>query len=411
MHEQTNQAFFDMESRHIIEALRSGIPSRIVGRCFSDARPRVLRELSGRIEDVCERQKSSGMIICGKYGEGKTHLLNTVFNMASENNMVVSYLSLSKETPMDKLHMLYPKLMANTYLPGRMQPGFAQIFDTMTAGSGVASEMISYAAGQLETDKLYYLLRSCLGTEDMEEKFKLLADLEGDFIANAALRQIYKRIYSQTVKYNVNFSKTRHIADYFAFMSHLFVQLGYSGWAILIDEGELMGRFSKKGRLNAYRNMAHFLFPPKTFESVFTLFAYSASYVEDVIIGKHDFENLEELHPAEPEPMRSVLNLIMKTPQLAPLTEKEIREILEKVREIHGKAYHWSADIDTDALVKASGNSSHLLRTRIRAAIELLDQMYQYGDAGEAVIGTVSVGSYGEEDFTAAEDSYEDSLP
>ena len=398
MHESQNmKVFFDMESRHIIEALRSGVPSRIVGRCFSDARPKVLRELSERLNDICERQKSSGMIICGKYGEGKTHLLNTVFNMASENNMVVSYLSLSKETPIDKLHMLYPKLMANTYLPKRQQPGFTQVFDTMTAGSRIASEMISYAAGQLETDKLYYLLRACLNTEDAEEKFQLLADLEGDFIANATLRQIYKRIFNQTVKFNVNFSKTKHVRDYFAFMSHFFVQLGYSGWAILIDEGELMGRLSKKRRLNAYRNMAYFLFPQREFESVFTLFAYSASYVEDVVIGKHDFENLEEIHPVEPEPMRSVLNLIVKTPQLAPLTEKEICEILEKIREFHGKAYEWEAKIDTEDLVKASENGGYLLRTRIRAAIELLDQKYQYGDAGKTVIGAVAEGSYGEE--------------
>ncbi len=398
MHEAINTAVpVDMESRHIIEALRSGIPSRIVGRCFSDARPKILKELSGHIEDVCERQKSAGMIISGKYGEGKTHLLNTVFNMASENNMVVSYLSLSKETPMDKLHLLYPKLMANTYLPKRLQPGFAQVFDTMTAGSRLASEMISYAAGQLQTDKLYYLLRACLNTEDAEEKFQLLADLEGDFIANATLRQIYKRIFNQTVKYNVNFSKTKHCRDYFAFMSHFFVQLGFSGWVILIDEGELMGRLSKKGRLNAYRNMAYFLFPQREFESVFSLFAYSASYVEDVVIGKHDFENLEEIHPAEPEPMRSVLGQIVKTPQLSPLTEKEIREILEKVREIHGRAYRWDAGIDIESLVKASQNGGYLLRTRIRAAIELLDQEYQYGEAGEAVIGTVAESSFEEE--------------
>ena len=398
MHEAINTAVpVDMESRHIVEALRSGIPSRIVGRCFSDARPKILKELSGHIEDVCERQKSAGMIISGKYGEGKTHLLNTVFNMASENNMVVSYLSLSKETPMDKLHLLYPKLMANTYLPKRLQPGFAQVFDTMTAGSRLASEMISYAAGQLQTDKLYYLLRACLNTEDAEEKFQLLADLEGDFIANATLRQIYKRIFNQTVKYNVNFSKTKHCRDYFAFMSHFFVQLGFSGWVILIDEGELMGRLSKKGRLNAYRNMAYFLFPQREFESVFSLFAYSASYVEDVVIGKHDFENLEEIHPAEPEPMRSVLGQIVKTPQLSPLTEKEIREILEKVREIHGRAYRWDAGIDIESLVKASQNGGYLLRTRIRAAIELLDQEYQYGEAGEAVIGTVAESSYEEE--------------
>lgn len=402
MYEQQNTTAFDMESRHIIEALRSGIPSRIVGRCFSDARPKMLRELSNRIDDVCERQRSSGMILCGKYGEGKTHLLNTVFNMANENNMVVSYLSLSKETPMDKLHLLYPKLMANTYLPKRLQPGFAQIFDSMTAGSKLASEMMSYAAGQLQTDKLYYLLRACLNTEDAEEKFQLLADLEGDFIANVTLRQIYKRIFNQTVKYNVNFSKTKHVEDYFAFMSRLFVQLGYSGWTILIDEGELIGGFTKKSRLNAYRNMAYFLFPQKSFESVFTLFAFSANYVEDVVFAKRDFENLEELCSAEPEPMRSVLNLIIKTPQLSPLNEKEIREILEKIREIHGKAYRWDAAVETDALVKASKDNGYLLRTRIRAAIELLDQKYQYGETGDAVVGAVAEVSYGE-DTDAAE--------
>ncbi len=88
------QAPFDMEARHIIEALRSGVPSRAVGQCFSEARPRIMRELSEHLEVVCNTQKSAGMIICGKYGEGKTHLLNTVFNMASYNNMVVSYLSL-----------------------------------------------------------------------------------------------------------------------------------------------------------------------------------------------------------------------------------------------------------------------------------------------------------------------------
>ena len=396
-HITADKTTFDMESRHIIEALRSGIPSRIVGRCFSDARPKVLRELSGHIDSVCERRKSSGTIICGKYGEGKTHLLNTVFHMAAENNMVVSYLSLSKETPMDKLYLLYPKLMANTYLPKRLQPGFTQVFDTMTAGSKLAAEMISYAAEQLETNKLYYLLRACFNTEDAEEKFKLLADLEGDFIAGVTLRQIYKRIFNQPAKYNVNFSKTKHIGDYFAFMSHLFTQLGYNGWVILLDEGELMGRLGKRARLNAYRNMAYFLFPAKELEAVFTLFAYSASYVEDVVIGKHDLENLEELYPGQPEPVRSVLNLILKTQQLAPLTEREICGILEKVREIHGKAYSWDAVADTELLLKASKDGGHLLRTRIRAAIELLDQLYQYGEAGSAVIGTLSDVSYAED--------------
>ena len=105
---------YDIEARHIIEALRSGIPSRAVGQYFSEARPKIMKEISNRLDMVCDQGKSSGMIISGKYGEGKTHLLNTVFNLAHSNNMVVSYLSLSKETPMDKL---YPVSYTHLTLP------------------------------------------------------------------------------------------------------------------------------------------------------------------------------------------------------------------------------------------------------------------------------------------------------
>lgn len=169
-----------------------------------------MKEISGHMEKVCEQGNSYGMVISGKYGEGKTHLLNTVFNLAHSNNMVVSLISLSKETPMDKLYLVYQKIIQNTYLPMRMQPGFMQELEKISSNSPVANEMLLYAAKHLETDKLYY---SYLNTEDPDEKFLLQADLEGDFIANAPLKKIYRRIFGQPVKYNVNFSKTKHCGD------------------------------------------------------------------------------------------------------------------------------------------------------------------------------------------------------
>ncbi len=386
---------YDVESRHIIEALRSGIPSRAVGQYFSEARPRIMKDISDRLDGVCEQGKSSGMVISGKYGEGKTHLLNTVFNLAHSNNMVVSYLSLSKETPMDKLYMVYQKLMQNTYLPKRRQPGFQQELEKLSAGSPVASEMLVYAAKHLETDKLYYLFRSYLNTEDSDEKFLLQADLEGDFMANVPLKQIYKRIFGQTVKYNVNFSKTRHCRDYFSFMSHLFTRLGYHGWAVLIDETELMGRLGKKARLNAYRNMAGFLMPQDGLENTFSIFALSASYVEDVIEGKHEYENLETVYPMDQEPMRMVIDQLVKAPQLLPLTKAEINEVLCKIQDFHGKAYGWTPNLPVSALEASTRQGGFLLRTKIRAAIEFLDQLYQYGKAGTTIINEL-----GEETFT-----------
>lgn len=386
---------YDREARHIIEALRSGIPSRAVGQYFSEARPKILKEISGRLDAVCEQGRSSGMIISGKYGEGKTHLLNTVFSLADSAHMAVSYLSLSKETPMDKLYLIYQKMIQSTYLPGRKQPGFMHEIEKISANSPIANEMLFYAAKQLETDKLYYLFRSYLNTEDSDEKFLLQADLEGDFIANAPLKKIYRRIFGQPVKYNVNFAKTRHCHDYFAFMSHLFLQMGYSGWVILIDETELMGRLGKKARINAYRNMASFLLPDQCPESTFTLFALSASYAEDVIEGKHEYENLEAVCPQAPEPARTVLDLMVRSPQLLPLSKDEINEILYKIQEFHGKAYEWTPGLPVSTLTEATRSGGYLLRTKIRAAIEFLDQLYQYNQAG-----TTTINELGKEIFT-----------
>lgn len=386
---------YDIEARHIVEALRSGIPSRAVGQYFSEARPRIMKEISERLDAVCGQGRSSGMIISGKYGEGKTHLLNTVFHMADSRNMVVSLISLSKETPMDKLYLIYQKIMQNTYLPGRRQPGFMQEMQKISANSPVANEMLFYALKQLETDKLYYLFRSYLNTEDSDEKFLLQADMEGDFIANAPLKKIYRRIFGQPVKYNVNFTKTRHCRDYFSFMSHLFQQLGYGGWVILIDETELMGRLGKKARLNAYRNMAKFLLAEECPESVFSLFALSASYAEDVIEGKHEYENLEEVYPEEQEPARTVLSLLLKAPQLLPLTKEEINEVLQKIQDFHGRAYGWTPELSVSSLTEATQSGGYLLRTKIRAAIEFLDQLYQYGQAGRTTVNEL-----GKEVFT-----------
>ena len=394
---------YDFEARHMIEALRSGVPSRAVGQYFSEARPKIMKEISDHLDQVCEQGKSSGMVICGKYGEGKTHLLNTVFNLAHSNNMVVSYLSLSKETPMDKLYLVYQKLIQSTYLPQREQPGFLSELDKISAKSPTANEMLLYAAKQLETDKLYYLFRSYLNTEDADEKFLLQADLEGDFVANASLKKIYRRIFNQPVKYNVNFTKTKHCRDYISFMSHLFTQMGYKGWAILIDETELMGRLGRKARLNAYRNMAGFLLPDQCPEMTFSIFALSASYVEDVREGKHEYMNLEEIYPEEQEPTRSVLDMLTKAPQLLPLTKEEINEVLCKIQDFHGKAYEWTPNLSAASLAASTQSGGYLLRTKIRAAIEFLDQLYQYGKAGNTAVNELGEETF-EEDVPAIDD-------
>ena len=80
-----------------------------------------------------------------------------------------------------------------------------------------------------------------------------------------------------------------------------------------------------------------------------------------------------------------------------PLTRDEIHEILYKIQDFHGKAYAWTPSLSIDSLAEATQSGGYLLRTKIRAAIEFLDQLYQYGKAGKTTINELGEEVYKED--------------
>ena len=391
----------DFNACRVIEALRSGVPSRAAGEYFSEARPAMMQKIQSKLEHVHESEHSDGMIFTGRYGEGKTHLLGTVFGMAFAHNMVVSYVSLGKETPVDKPYLLFPKLIANTYLPGAAQPGFRQKLEDLTQGSSISGELLAYAAKELETDKLYFLLKAFLGTQEEEERYAFLADLEGDFTTGQVIKRSYRRITGTAAKFNQNFSKTKHGFDYFYFTSHLFKTLGYGGWVLLFDEAELLGGMGKKTRAKSYVQLQRFLKPSPKLEGVFSLFAFSSSYAEDVIDAKKEFENVEAAFGEDKESLtaaKSVLNGILNAPELMPLTREETLQVLLSIQDFHGRAYGWKPEVSADTIYQVTESGGYLLRTRIRSAIEFFDQLYQYGEAGKTKVTKLGKETYDEDD-------------
>ena len=397
----------DFSSQQIVEALRSGVPSRTVGAYFSEARPAMMRRVRGKLAALQEAEPVEGMIFTGSYGEGKTHLLNTVFSLAAESNMVVSHVAIGKESPIDKPEQLYQKVIAATFLPGAKQPGFrAKIEESLTPGSGITGELLAYTAKEMETDRLYYLLRALIGAQDEDAREVLMADLEGDFTTDAVVKRCYRSVTGKAAKFSQSFSKKKHVKDYFHFISHLFRCFGYSGWVLLFDEAELMGRFSKKARAKGYCVIDSFLHPDPKLEQTLSFFAFSSSYAEDVIDKKNDMETVKAVFEMDPEALKSAnntLNAIINAPELSPMNKEEIREILINIQEFHGLAYDWKPAVSPETLTQATETGGYLLRTKIRAAIEFLDQLYQYGEAGETRINELGKENLDEEDIPELE--------
>lgn len=386
----------DYEARKVIEALRSGIPSRTIGGYFGGARTELLAELSGWLDSAPmpgSPEKGGGRILTANYGEGKTHLLNTVFRMAQKKNMAVSMVSLSKETPFNNLHQLYQKIAQSTYLPNREQPGFAHLVEQLSPGS--MTELQLYAAKGLLTDKLYYLLKAFASTDNVEIRFSLLADLQGDFIGNPQLKKIYKDLFAEKIVFSANFAKSRHVWDYFMFLSKLFAFSGLKGWVILFDEAEYIGKLGRKTRFTAYSNMAKFL-RPETNDSL-SLFTMTTNYGTEVINGKDERKHLADTEGYDNEAIEDTLSRIEKAPELPPLDRDEFMKVLVNIVDFHARAYAWQPAVSAEELCEMSWSRGHLLRTRIRSAIEYLDQLYQYGDAGRITAGELDQETYDDE--------------
>jgi hypothetical protein len=235
---------------------------------------------------------------------------------------------------------------------------------------------------KLATNKLYYVFKSYLATQDDDEKYLLGADIEGDFTTTTIVRKAYRRIFGESVAFNTNFVKSRHVSDYISFLSKMFRLQGYSGWVILFDEAELIGRLGRVSRHKAYLSMYGFLDTSQA-EGVYSIFAFNASFLPDVVEAKNEYDGVEKndkLFPDEKERVRHVLDAIAGASQLAPLTREETAEALSKILYYHGKAFGWTPQMDAGDFMRATDPYGYLLRTRIRAAVEILDQLFQYGE-------------------------------
>jgi len=73
------------------------------------------------------------------------------------------------------------------------------------------------------------------------------------------------------------------------------------------------------------------------------------------------------------------------------------------IQDFHGRAYDWHPQVSPVAVYEATETGGYLLRTKIRAAIEFFDQLYQYGEAGRTRITALGRESFEEDDVPELE--------
>lgn len=386
----------DFESVRIIETLRSGVSSRHLSALFSYGRESLLEMVQRDLDGLAARGGSRAVVLRGDYGEGKTHFLNTVFNLAQQRNFAVSFVVLSKETPFHRLDRVYPKVACETYLPGENEAGLEALLRDIRPDSKVAAELLAFAQDELHP-KIACVLGNYFQAPESYHVHLLHRDLVGDWLPLPELKSLHRFNFGRPVKIE-KFTPRLHVWDYFRLLAHLIRVRGFAGWVILFDEFELVGTLGIAARGEAYWNLGRLLFPGESagLEATHTIFSTFSGFWSVRLLAERR-PDLEEVparllakgEPRKAETVRRVLNTLLQEPvNLEPLTTAEIRRMLEKVAELHARAYGWEPAVDLDKLLTVTKHAR--LRTKIRYTLEYLDLKYLYREEPEVRTGTLA---------------------
>jgi len=108
---------------NIIEALRSGVPTRVTTSELPDLRPDLTENIKSDLENFSDNNIPTGRLVWGRYGQGKSHLLTMLEHIALDMNYAVSYITLSREVSCQNLFRFYQHVAPIIRIPDSKVPG------------------------------------------------------------------------------------------------------------------------------------------------------------------------------------------------------------------------------------------------------------------------------------------------
>ena len=389
------------DARQVVEGLRSGVPYREMAKNIVFGRERILANVAKIMESVEQGkvQKSPSYMVRANYGEGKTHFLHSVWGLAEDHNWVVSQVSLSRETPLDRMDFLYPKIMENTYIPGSRQPGIARIIAEALDQPHLLADVRALDLSTRVTVLIDNLVNRSEGFPD------LIADLEGRFLTSSELKQIHRKNFGKPLKIPRT-TMREEVYHYLRVVDWLIQRAGYQGWMILFDEVELIGKFGKGARCRAYGNMGRLI--SGSLPHTMTVWSVASNFNADVLIARKDQEEVPRYlanRPAEAAlgPFAALaMDSLLESKLLEPLTKTQVQELIAQIYDLHQEAYGWQIPFSAQELyeqVRAfTPTQDTRVRTWVRLSLTVLDIWYQYGmPPTVAVINPLQNGALDEE--------------
>ncbi|MCR5826712.1 MAG: ATP-binding protein [Oscillospiraceae bacterium] len=392
----------------VLNALKGGVVPRIGLPYVTVGRKNEIEALLHDVEIIAEGGASFRFIM-GKYGSGKSFLLQSIRNYVMDRNFVVADADLSPERRLQGTRgqglATYKELIRNLSTKTKPEGGaLTLILDRWI--SSVQSDVMAqtdFAEGSPDfakaVEKRIYAVMSSLN--EMVHGFdfaKLLsiyyrAYLDGDDESKAKVVKWFRGEYVNKTEARAELGVNIVITDddwyeYIKLFAAFLRQAGYAGMLVLIDE-----------LVNIYK-IPQSVTRQYNYEKILTMYNDTlqgrAKYlgiilcgtpqcIEDTRRGVYSYEalrsRLQEGRFGRDE-LKDVLAPVIK---LSPLTYEELLVLTEKLTEIHGVLFDYEPKLTQDDLVtfikiefgRIGADSKITPREVIRDFIELLDILCQ----------------------------------
>jgi hypothetical protein len=343
-----------------LEALRSGVPNRDAVRVLGSNQTKVeelFRDKLGTVQDAAQQGKQvPGVLVAGGFGTGKSHLLEYLEHIAISNNFVCSRIVVSKETPLFDpskmfqaavdgavVHDMTGQLVQELAL--RLKPNTQKYADLYTwANSPKSGLSLLFPATLLLHERL---------NNDPELVNQITDFWSGDPLSISRIRQGLKQVNCGSL-YTLKAVKIKELAlQRFIFLSRLIDAAGHSGWVLLIDEVELIGRYSFLQRAKSYAELARWLGEVRgeSLPGVLAVAAITDDFGLAVLQEKSDRDTIgprfrnkgTDEYTNLAGRAETGMRLIERSAiPLRPPDPAALKDLYTLLKETHGKAYEWS---------------------------------------------------------------------
>jgi hypothetical protein len=384
-----------VDCKRALEALRNGVPSReavsLLG-CHQDEAEHLFLEKVDRIIDSPEEDITvAGLLVEGGFGAGKSHLLEYFEHLALNRNFVCSRVVISKETPLYDAAKMFRATIENGSVPDLRGQMIDEIAVKLQPNSTSYAKLFQWA-NQPDSGVSSIFPATLLLHERLNNDPELVQDIvrfwSGDKISIPRVRNGLRSI-GQAQSYMLKAIPAHALAaERFKFALRLIRGAGYSGWAILIDEIELISRYSILQRGRAYAELARWTGQAagEAYPGLVVAGAITDDFAAKCIVDGHDRDYVVPRLQAKGTDefniiaarAESGMRLIERGGvQIAHPDENTLESTYSKLKDIHSQAYGWTApDVPS-----ASRRISRPIRSHVRRWINEWDLRRLYPHA------------------------------